>query len=99
MPNARLYRKSDKTASILCYQGHALIENRHGLVVSAVVTHADGTGDRFAALCMLDTVLGSHATVGADKAYDMANSVAACRSRNVTRHVAQNGRPARRQRH
>jgi len=37
-PDARLYRKSHNTASILCYQGHALMENRNGLVVSAVVT-------------------------------------------------------------
>ncbi len=90
-PDARLYRKSNNTASILCYQGHALMENRHGLVVGAVVTHADGTGERAAALSMLDTVPGSHTkTVGADKAYDTADFVAACRSRNVTPHVAQN---------
>jgi transposase len=89
-PDARLYRKSNSTASILCYQGHALMENRHGLVVGAVVTHADGTGERAAALSMLDTVPGTHATVGADKAYDTADFVAACRSRNVTPHVAQN---------
>ena len=41
-PDARNYRKSHNTASILCYQGHALMENRNGLVVSAVVSHADG---------------------------------------------------------
>lgn len=40
------YRKSHNTAAILCYQGHALMENRSGLVVSAVVTHADGFGER-----------------------------------------------------
>ena len=90
-PDARLYRKSNNTASILCYQGHALMENRHGLVVGAVVTHADGTGERAAALSMLDTVPGNHAkTVGADKAYDTADFIAACRSRNITPHVAQN---------
>ena len=90
-PDARLYRKSHNTASILCYQGHALMENRHGLVVGAVVTHADGTGERTAALAMLDSVPGSHAkTVGADKAYDTADFIAACRERKVTPHVAQN---------
>lgn len=51
-PDSRLYRKSNNTASILCYQGHALMENRHGLVVGAVVTHADGTGERAVALAM-----------------------------------------------
>ena len=45
-PDARLYRKSNNTASILCYQGHVLMENRSGLVVSAVVTPADGVGER-----------------------------------------------------
>jgi hypothetical protein len=30
------------------------MENRSGLVVGAVVTHADGTGERLAALAMLD---------------------------------------------
>ena len=67
------------------------MENRHGLVVGAVVTHADGTGERTAALAMLDSVPGSHAkTVGADKAYDTADFIAACRERKVTPHVAQN---------
>jgi IS5 family transposase len=70
--------------------GHVLMENRSGLVVSAVVTHADGpakaSGDR-----MLDGVPGTHSkTVGADKAYDTADFIAACRQRNVTPHVAQN---------
>ena len=57
-PDSRLFRKSDNTASILCSQGHVLMENRSGLVVGAVVTHADGTGERAAALTMLDTVPG-----------------------------------------
>ena len=90
-PEARLYRKSNNTASILSYQGHVLMENRSGLVVSAVVTHADGTGEREAAIRMLDCVPGTHSkTVGADKAYDTADFIAACRQRNVTPHVAQN---------
>ena len=90
-PEARLYRKSNNTASILSYQGHVLMENHSGLVVSAVVTHADGTGEREAAIRMLDCVPGTHPkTVGADKAYDTADFIAACRQRNVTPHVAQN---------
>ncbi len=90
-PDSRLYRKSHNTASTLCYQGHVLMENRSGLVVSAVVTHADGTGEREAALRMLDTVPGRHPkTVGADKAYDTADFIAACRARKVTPHVARN---------
>jgi transposase len=88
-PDARLYRKSHQTASVLCYQGHVLMENRSGLVVGAVVTHADGKGERAAALAMLDRVPGEQRkTLGADKAYDTADFVAACRERNVTPHIA-----------
>lgn len=90
-PDARLFRKSDNTASILCYQGHVLMENRTGLVVGAVVTHADGTGERAAALAMLDTVPGKKPkSIGADKAYDTRDFVADCRERNVMPHVARN---------
>jgi transposase len=88
-PDARLYRKSHNSASVLCYQGHVLMENRSGLVVGAVVTHADGKGERAAALAMLDTVPGEQRkTLGADKAYDTRDFVAACRERNITPHIA-----------
>src|SRR5690606_1893358 len=45
-PDARQYRKSQNTAAILAYQGHVLMENRSGLAVDALVTHADGFGER-----------------------------------------------------
>ena len=90
-PDARLFRKSHNTAAVMAFQGHILMENRSGLVVSAVVTHADGMGERAAALAMLDTVPGGHAkTLGADKAYDTRDFVRACRERRVTPHVASN---------
>ena len=90
-PDARTYRKSHHTASILCYQGHVLMENRNGLVVSAVVTRADGFAERHAALAMLDVVpTAGRRSVGADKAYDSADFVAGCRQRKVTPHVACN---------
>jgi IS5 family transposase len=67
------------------------MENRSGLVVSAVVTHADGTGERTAALAMIDSLPGTQPkSVGADKAYDTQDFVAACRERNVTPHIASN---------
>lgn len=44
----------------MSYQGHVLMEHRSGLVVGAAVTHADGMGERLAALRMLDTVPGTH---------------------------------------
>jgi transposase len=89
--DARNYRKSHNAAAMLCYQGHVLMENRNGLVVSAVVTHADGFGERQAALAMLDVLPpASRRSVGADKAYDTRDFVADCRERQVTPHVACN---------
>jgi hypothetical protein len=52
-PDARLYRKGDGQASRLCYMGHALMENRHGLAVGADVTHATGTAERDAGLALV----------------------------------------------
>ena len=90
-PDARLYKKSDKMPAILCYQGHVLMENRSGLVVGAVVSHADGMGERVSALRLLDATPGKHAkTVGADKAYDTRDFVADCRTSEITPHVARN---------
>jgi transposase len=90
-PDARLLRKSQGTAAMLAYQGHVLMENRSGLVVGAVVTHADGFGERAAALAMLDTLPGKGPkTLGADKGYDMRDFIAGCRRRGVTPHVASN---------
>jgi transposase len=90
-PDARLFRKSHNTAAVMAFQGHVLMENRSGLVVGAVVTHADGLGERAAALAMLDTLPGKHPrTIAADKAYDTRDFIDACRQRRVTPHVAAN---------
>lgn len=90
-PDARLFRKSHNTAAVMAFQGHVLMENRSGLVVGAVVTHADGMGERAAALAMLDTLPGKHPkTIAADKAYDTRDFIDACRQRRVTPHVAAN---------
>lgn len=88
-PDARLFRKGSNQAAVLAYQGHVLMENRSGLVVGAVVTHADGYGERTAALAMLDTVPGKkRKTLAADKGYDTRDFIAGCRQRGVTPHVA-----------
>lgn len=90
-PDARLYRKSDNTPAVLCYQGHVLMENRSGLVVGALASHANGTAERGCALRLLDCIPGGHRkTLGADKAYDTRDFVADCRTRRVTPHVARN---------
>ena len=45
-PDARLYKKSYGKESKLSYLGHALLENRNGLIAAAMVTHADGYAER-----------------------------------------------------
>jgi transposase len=90
---ARLFRKSRRTGALLCYVGHVLTDNRHGLVVNAQVTQANGTAERDAAADMLADaarLADTPITVGADKNYDTAGFVATCRMNRVTPHVAQN---------
>ena len=92
-PDARLYKKSYGKESKLAYLGHALVENRNGLIAAAMVTQADGYAEREAALLMLaDKQEGRsrRITVGADKAYDAEDFVKAARALNVTPHIAKN---------
>lgn len=93
-PEARLYRKSDGAESRLAYLGHLLIENRHGLIVDAMATTADGYGERAAARAMVATqweqAPGRRRTLGADKAYDVRDFVGCMRELHTTPHVAQN---------
>jgi transposase len=94
-PDARLYKKAPGAAAMLCFMGHTLMENRNGLVVQADLTHADGHGERMAALEMLNRHSpGStrRLTLAADKGYDSADFVAALRRMVVTPHVAQKAR-------
>jgi len=53
-PDARLHRKGNGKESRLCYLGHALMENRHELMVGGARTLASGTAEREAALEMID---------------------------------------------
>jgi transposase len=92
-PESRLYRKAVGREAKLCYMGHVTMENRHGLVVAATVTQADGSAERRAAEAMLKAqrkAAGRRITVGEDKAYDTADHVAALRTLEVTPHVARN---------
>ena len=90
-PDSRLYRKSKNAEALPYYMGHALMENRNGLVVDQRLTHASGKAEREAAIEMLAGQPGeTRKTVGADKAYDTAEFVADCRAIGVTPHVAQN---------
>lgn len=90
-PASRLYKKARGKESKLCYMGHALMENRNGLAVGGIVTHATGTAEREASEVLLAARVketGKAATVGEDKAYDAASHGAALRKLKVTPHVA-----------
>ena len=92
--DARLYKKGDGQPARLCYMGHALMENRHGLVVGGRVSKATGTAERETALDLVDGRCRQRRriTLGADKAYDVTQFVNDLRERSVTPHIAINGR-------
>jgi transposase len=91
-PDARLARKGKGKEAKLCLAGHVVMENRNGLAVDVLITHASGTAEREAALTMLDRQPGTRhrVTLGADKNYDTRDFVRDCRTRQVTPHVARN---------
>ena len=94
-PDARLYKKSPGTGAVLCFMGHALMENRSGLIVQGDLTQADGHAERRAALDMIHRHSpGStrQLTLGADKGFDAAEFVADLRQACVTPHIAQKSR-------
>lgn len=91
-PEAKLYRKAAGREAKLCYMGHATMENRHGLAVAGMVTHATGTAERRASEIMLKArsrAARGRITAGEDKAYDTADHVANLRAMNVIPHVTQ----------
>ena len=96
-PEARLYKKSKGAEAKLSYLGHVVMENRNGLLVRTMVTQADGTAERDAALLMAWKMTEKrpgtrHLTLGADKNYDTRDFVSTVRELQITPHVAQNNR-------
>ena len=91
-PEARLYRKGPGKEAKLCFMGHALMENRNGLVVDACLTEANGHAERIAALHMIEPRADRPRpiTLGADRGYDAEDFVNELRSMKATPHVAQN---------
>ena len=89
-PEARLYKKSSGQAAQLCYMGHVMLDNRHGLLTKACVTKASGTAEREAALQHFQRRRRrQRVTVAGDKNYDTHDFVHKLRGLGVTPHVAQ----------
>ena len=71
-PDARLYRKGRGKEAKLCFMGHALMENRNGLIVAATATRASGHAERLAALHLIKPYADrpQAVTLGGDKGFD-----------------------------
>jgi len=92
-PEARLFTKNPGMTAKLCYMGHVLMENRHGLVVSPALTLASGTAEREAAMAMVDGLPPPpKITVGADKYYDQGAFIQFLLQRGAEPHVARKRR-------
>lgn len=96
-PAARLYKKATADKAVPAYQGHALMENRNGLVVAAEATLAATVAEREAALSMLDRTVAAKQerrpeqkiTLGADTQYQEEKFVQALRERGVAPHISE----------
>ena len=88
-PESRLYRKSEGQTAKPSYLGHALMENRHGLIEDVRVTQADGYAEREAALSMVASVTKENRmiTLGTDKGYNSACFVETLLHLRVMPHV------------
>ena len=89
---ARLYRKSAGQPAKLYHMGHALTENRHGLIMAVAVSEANGRAEPQMACALLDELRERHRvaarSVGADRGYDRGEHLLELERRGVTPHVA-----------
>ena len=90
--DCRLYRKGKGKEAKLSYMGHALMENRNGLVVDGLASRATGQAECLAGEVMLMRREDPDrpVTVGADKAYDTAEFVRTCKAFGAEAHAARN---------
>jgi len=92
-PESLLAKKGPGKEAKLCYGAHALMENRHGLLIDLKITRATGTAEREAAEQMIKRQRQKGVRVkslGADKNYDTHGFVDFLRGRQIVPHVAAN---------
>lgn len=90
-PESRLMRKGNGQPAKLSFMGHALVENRHGLLVDLRASTATGYAEREVAVKMMDDHhRTARSTLGGDRGYDTRDFVEKCRQLAITPHVAQN---------
>ena len=91
-PEARLMRRGKGKEAKLVFMGHALMEDRNGLLMDFVVSGATVTAERDAVPELLDYARERGfrpKTLGGDRGYDTRECLKAMREHGVTPHVAQ----------
>jgi len=89
-PDAKLMRKGNGQPAKLSFGAHALMENRHGLLVDIAITDSTLFEPK-AAAPLLDRrkrARQTMSTLGADKGYYNKGFVALLRRRNIAPHIA-----------
>ena len=92
-PDPKLLRKGLGKEAKLCFAGHALMDNRHGLMTDVVLTPAVGVTEPEAALTIIERQRRKHLrpkSVGADKGYHTHRFVTALIEKRTAAHVACN---------
>lgn len=91
-PDAKLIRKSDGKPALLSHALHAIVENRHGLVLAVEVNSPLGNSEPSTALSLLDRIRKRFkirpTTIGADKGYDQGPFLSELEKRTIIPHVA-----------
>ena len=92
-----MYRKGKGKESKLAHLGHAMNENRNGIIMNIVATEANGTSEREAALDMLEALKKTHEikpkTLGADKGFDDGGFLQDVEARQIEPQVPLVGEP------
>jgi transposase len=96
-PDAKLIRKSDGKPARLCHALHAIVENRHGLVLAVEVNSPLGNSEPNTALSLLDRIKKRFRlrpkTIGGDKGYGQGPFLEELEQRKITPHVAMKDGP------
>jgi transposase len=91
-PDAKLVRKSVGQPALLSHALHAIVENRHGLVLAVEVNSPLDNSEPNTALSLIDRVKKRFKlkprTVGADKGYDQGPLLRGLERRRIRPHVA-----------
>ncbi|MBV6416016.1 MAG: IS5 family transposase ISAzo31 [Steroidobacteraceae bacterium] len=90
-PEAKLLRKAAGKEAKLCFAGHGLMDNRHGLMTDVALTVSVEVTEPQAALAMITRQRRKHLrpkSVGGDKGYHTQQFVTGLREHGTAAHVA-----------